>query len=154
MGGPTDAVVGRDQAGCPLWPAGFVGSISHAHDQTVVLVARSDAVAAVGVDIERIGRFDAGLWPTVFTAAEMFALRAQAVPHALAATVLFSAKESVQKARYARTGAWIDLPCLHLDLDWPRGRFRLRDVDNGIGAFTSDGGLVLTAYLIDAKPFL
>jgi 4'-phosphopantetheinyl transferase EntD len=153
LGGPNDAVVGRDPAGCPLWPAGFVGSISHADDQTVVFVARSDAVAAVGVDIERIGRFDASLWPTVFTAAEMFALRALAVPHAIAATVLFSAKESVQKARYAHTGAWTDLPCLRLDLDWPRGQFRHRDVDNGVGAFTSDGGLVQTAYFVDAKPY-
>lgn len=149
LGGPADATVGGDPAGCPLWPVGFVGSISHADGYSAVLVARSEAAAAVGIDLERVGRIGAEMWPSIFTPAEMLALRAGAPPPAVAATVLFSAKEAVQKARYAHCGAWTELSRFGLRLDWPATRFVADGPSNGTGRFTVGGPMVLTTFLID-----
>ena len=142
LGGPPDAPIGRDPAGCPVWPAGFAGSISHTSGFTAVLVART--AGAVGIDLERVGRIDAALWPSVFTPVEMLSLRTQR-EHALAATVLFSAKEAVQKAAYARGGAWAELSRISLVVDWRRRRFRSPQLHGGIGHFVCDGEHVLTA---------
>lgn len=125
-----------------MWPAGFSGSISHTSGLTAVVVART--AGAVGIDLERVGRIDAALWPSVFTPAEMLSLRRQR-EHRLAATVLFSAKEAVQKAVYARTGAWAELARVSVTLDMNDGRFRSPHLCGGEGHFTFDGDHVLAA---------
>lgn len=127
-----------------MWPAGFTGSISHTAEFTAVLVARS--AIAVGIDLERVGRIDAALWPSVFTPAEMLSLRTQRdLPTGVAATVLFSAKEAIQKAAYAHNGVWSELTRVPLGVDWRCRRFRSPHLCGGEGHITVDGGHVLTA---------
>lgn len=137
-------MIGRDPAGCPVWPAGFSGSVSHSAGITAVVVART--TAAIGIDLERVGRIDTALWPSVFTPAEMLTLRTQRdTPTGVAATVLFSAKEAVQKAVYARTGAWAELARVSVIVEWKAGRFRSPHLWSGGGHFSLDGDRVLTA---------
>lgn len=89
--------------GLPVWPDGWVGSISHTMGKAVALVAPASEVAAVGVDVE--------LWLSADRAAEIadsVALPADIVALAAgtgrsgadAVTLLFSAKESLYKTLY------------------------------------------------------
>lgn len=149
LGGP-DVEVGRDPHGCPEWPAGFSGSISHGDALSAALVARRAEVASVGIDLERAGRFGADLWPSVFAPAELsllLGLRGRE-ERARVATVLFSAKEAVQKARYSDAGAWSDLRHVTVSLDLDRQRFRAGGGDRETGLFRTEGDLVFTASFV------
>jgi 4'-phosphopantetheinyl transferase EntD len=89
----------------PAWPAGFVGSIAHDDTLAVALAARSDVVAALGVDVEQhnaLAVADAGV---VFHDDEL----ALVGDDASLATLLWSAKEAAYKA-------W----CTALDADLER----------------------------------
>jgi len=51
LDGPTVAIgVGHNRA--PIWPDGFVGSISHCRDICCAAVARSSDVQSLGIDVE------------------------------------------------------------------------------------------------------
>lgn len=96
----------RDDDGCPLWPAGLLGSISHTAGCAVGVVAARGAVAAVGVDVETI---DAAAGRSLLAHVCGPAERAwiEALPageHAAAACAVFSIKESIYKCVYAATG--------------------------------------------------
>lgn len=99
--------VGPDRA--PIWPQGLVGSITHSDSWCGAAVARADEVGAIGIDIEEAGVVGPDLWPIVCTAAELEWLRTlPEQERAGAATILFSAKESVFKAQYPLTGRMLD----------------------------------------------
>ncbi len=85
--------------GRPLWPPGFVGSISHTDGLCVGAVARSDCVAGVGIDVEVADGLDETMWDLVCTPNELDWLRRQgdAERARRLATALFSAKESSHK---------------------------------------------------------
>ena len=93
-GGPAVAI-GRGELGEPIWPKGYVGSISHGQGRAVAAVGRSGDCAAIGIDVEGstpireggsrlILREDEGNWPA--------ALPLDPVKLA------FSAKEAIGKA--------------------------------------------------------
>jgi len=97
--------VGRDRA--PIWPTGFVGSISHVPPdpglreagQVIAVVARANHCSALGVDLERCGRLMPEHWPAFLNPGELAWLgrRSPAQRDALAHG-LWSAKEAVMKA--------------------------------------------------------
>lgn len=148
LGGPS-ITIGRDRFGAPIWPAGFVGSLSHSGGASAVLVARQKAYSAVGLDWETVGRFDVSLWPAIFTPREIDALwRLPRPSQAGLATVLFAAKEAIQKARYAAAQAWSELARLEVTLDFPQNQFSLRDDLTLAGHFLVDGQTAVAACLI------
>jgi 4'-phosphopantetheinyl transferase EntD len=65
--------IGCDRA--PLWPKGFVGSITHVRKgfdgYCAVAVARSDDYSAIGIDVEYATGLAPAVWSTVLTAAEL-----------------------------------------------------------------------------------
>jgi enterobactin synthetase component D len=100
--------VGADRA--PVWPAGIVGSITHAEGFAAAAVARSTDARGLGLDSERL-----------VTAAAMEAVAAQAVTReelgalaragsseAMLLTLMFSAKESLFKCLYPLVGRYFD----------------------------------------------
>jgi 4'-phosphopantetheinyl transferase EntD len=48
----------RDTAGCPIWPSGFVGSISHCEDEAIVIAGRSTDFMGLGIDVEPVLSFN------------------------------------------------------------------------------------------------
>ncbi len=84
----------------PIWPLGFTGSISHSKTTCVAIAARSDHVAAMGVDIE-------GISPRVDSLREkiLHPLERDLRPETDAAynTAVFSAKEAFFKAYFSAT---------------------------------------------------
>jgi enterobactin synthetase component D len=51
---PSDGALPRDADGCPVWPAGFVGSIAHAEAFATAAVALCGAARGLGVDVEPV----------------------------------------------------------------------------------------------------
>lgn len=101
MLGGVERRVGRGPDRRPLWPQGFSGSISHSGSLVAVAVAPRGGLS-LGVDVERIasgGRLNA-LRRGALDDVEREALDA-ALPgrRAAIATAIFSAKETLYKAR-------------------------------------------------------
>lgn len=95
----------------PCWPDGLVGSLSHARGQATAIVAPSDKVLSLGVDIEQIMSpelardVEYDVCPT-----ERNALPTAIRERATHVTAIFSAKESLFKCLYPLVGQkfWFD----------------------------------------------
>lgn len=113
LSGP--GVVGLGADGLPVWPTGWLGSISHTDHIAAAIVAPSDNTQLLGLDIEAL------LLPE--TAAE---IAPQIVPEGVASagmpfnhqiTRAFSAKEALYKALYPHTRAIREFDAARFDCD-------------------------------------
>jgi 4'-phosphopantetheinyl transferase EntD len=92
----------------PLWPAGFVGSITHTTGLCAAAVAERRRYAGIGLDVEIAGRVKPELWPKVCVAEE--AAWIASLPEserAAAATLIFAAKEAFYKAQFPLVREWV-----------------------------------------------
>lgn len=111
----------------PLWPADYVGSITHTAGLCVAAVAPRTRLLALGLDSERTGAPTLDIWPTICRVEELAWV--ESLPSGLraaAVTLLFSAKEALYKCQYPVTGEWLDFHDLSIEApDWgqARGRF-------------------------------
>jgi 4'-phosphopantetheinyl transferase EntD len=106
--GPGAESVGRGPEGEPLWPSGFVGSISHTGTLAVSIVLRAGA-GSVGIDVETmLPRDDAELAGYVLGPDEraMLASACRRDDHPF--YVAFSVKEAVIKALLPLLGTFVD----------------------------------------------
>jgi 4'-phosphopantetheinyl transferase EntD len=86
-------VISTDPDGAPVWPAGFVGSITHCDGFAAAAVASDPGVAAVGVDAEPDRPLPGGVIDRIATPSEL-----ESQPDGLPPRALFCAKESAFKA--------------------------------------------------------
>ncbi|MBO9881922.1 4'-phosphopantetheinyl transferase superfamily protein [Xanthomonas sp. D-109] len=114
----TDLPIGADRA--PLWPAGFLGSLSHTDGLAVAIALPASAGAkGIGLDIERVVAADQleAIRNVALDASDCDALaalaRARGWPYAL--TLGFSAKESFYKAAAATVGRFFDFDALRIE---------------------------------------
>ncbi|KAF1007482.1 MAG: Enterobactin synthase component D [Luteibacter sp.] len=114
----TDLSIGPDRA--PCWPAGFIGSISHATGiAAAIAVTTTAGVNGIGIDVERIGAAEhtEAIRSIALVAHEEAVLASLAAargwPYAL--TLAFSAKESFYKATAATVGHFFDFSALRID---------------------------------------
>lgn len=93
-------------AGEPVWPAGWVGSISHAEPYSVAVVAPANLARSLGVDIEAERAVSQAFAERVCSVSELAALRALGSAALLGhgAAVIFSVKEAVYKLRFPLSG--------------------------------------------------
>lgn len=99
----------------PIWPAGIVGSISHGAGIAVALVASSDRMLAVGIDIEPNLPLPDDVMETVLRPDEQDVMgRARAV---------FCAKEATYKALFPISGEIWDFADMRIRLDQGHDRF-------------------------------
>lgn len=122
--GAGPVAIPRGAGGQPIWPAGFVGSLSHCREVCAAVVARSHGYLAVGVDVE----FSAG------------------TPR-----LLFSIKETVYKAWFTMTGRSLSLRDIAVRLDG--GDFSAVVPGRAAalsGRYAEVGGLVWTALAVPA----
>lgn len=98
--GESQCVVGRDQNGRPLWPAGWRGSLSHSGPFAIAVVAATKDRMRPGVDIEELSRAIG-----IYEASAEFLGPQDILPHGSISDssepellLAFSAKESVYKA--------------------------------------------------------
>ena len=96
----TPIVRGEDRA--PVWPSGFIGSISHTDTWGAAAVARTTDFRSLGIDLEQATPLKEALWRRVGTPDERERLRSLPDP-GLKGKILFSAKEAVYKCQYPMT---------------------------------------------------
>ena len=137
LGRPQD-VIGSGRDGAPLWPEGVCGSITHTMGYAASLVAGREGFAGVGVDAEHVGGVTEKLWPRLFNESER-ALLMERSDRAIAATILFSAKEACFKAH-------APISFMAIDVELSDGGFLARSKAGELrGLFAVRGSLVLTA---------
>lgn len=96
--GVTGVEIGRHESGYPIWPAGWVGSLSHSSGWCLAAQARTASVAGVGVDIENPARMKPAMWSHIMTERERRALEGLPAEEAARwATAAFGVKETVFK---------------------------------------------------------
>jgi 4'-phosphopantetheinyl transferase EntD len=156
--GVPPAAIGKGERGAPCWPAGVVGSITHCAGYRAAAVARACDLTTIGIDAEPAEPLPDGVLDLVSTAAERVRLAAlaDARPGVAWDRVLFSAKESVYKAWFPLTGAWLDFEGADVTIDPSAGTFVARILVPGAtvvgdargelgGRFAVGDGLAVTA---------
>jgi 4'-phosphopantetheinyl transferase EntD len=105
LGAEAPAIpVGPERA--PVWPLGFVGSITHCDGFCCAVVAPRTTAASLGVDAEDAGRMDAAAARLILRPDEADWLARRPAPADSDWTKLaFSAKEAVFKCVHPLTGA-------------------------------------------------
>jgi 4'-phosphopantetheinyl transferase EntD len=92
-----------DEAGLPVWPSGFVGSISHSREHIAVALARSDGWASIGIDVDDARSLDEAV-DVVAIPGEIESLEAVIDPGITTVRLAFCAKEALFKCQFLLTG--------------------------------------------------
>ncbi len=98
----------------PVWPTGFVGSITHCAGWAAAAVARSDSFKAIGIDLEDSSAIPVNeIVDLVCTERERATVFGEANPQEALAAV-FSAKEAVYKALFPICRSFFDFHAVEL----------------------------------------
>jgi 4'-phosphopantetheinyl transferase EntD len=92
----------------PLWPAGYVGSLTHTTGFSAAVVALESDLPSVGIDCEVIAAVNDEVWPSICTPVELERLeRLEPSQRSAQAALIFAAKEAFYKFQYPLTRAWV-----------------------------------------------
>jgi len=107
----------RAPKGNPIWPKGFLGSITHDQQQAIAVVIREGNIKGIGIDlILNAATVEPHLQSLIATDDELQYL-AQAFPAIPPLALAFGAKESVVKAVSPLIDHYLDLLDIHLSLE-------------------------------------
>lgn len=161
--GAAGVAVGAN--GEPIWPAEATGSISHTQRLAVAVAAPRTRARSIGVDVEPVisrSRL-AVVRDRIAAPGEIERLAASAACDVeIAATLLFSAKESLYKCLFSEVGRvfdYLDAEVRHADLARRAIRLRLnatlserwRRGAEIAGRATIDGDVVFTAVVLEGQ---
>jgi 4'-phosphopantetheinyl transferase EntD len=154
--GPS--AIPKGERGAPHWPDGVVGSITHCAGYRAAAVARTADLVTIGIDAEPNEPLPAGVFDPISLPRERARLAAIAAsaPGVCWDRLLFSAKESVYKAWFPLTGAWLDFDDADISFDPATATFATRLLSPGLtiagqpcreltGRFVVRDNLVVTA---------
>lgn len=112
----------------PVWPPGFLGSITHTAGWCGAVVAEKRAMAAIGIDSEIVGHVTPDIWSTICTDSETSWVHS--LPEherAAAVTLIFSAKEAFYKCQYPLVSEWLDFHDLIVEPEtWGENAARIK----------------------------
>ncbi|GAA3462411.1 4'-phosphopantetheinyl transferase [Saccharothrix longispora] len=148
----------------PTWPAGVVGSITHCRGYRAAAVGRVGEVWTIGIDAEPNEPTPAGVLEAIAVPGElarMPALRAAGDKVAWD-RLLFSAKETVYKAWFPLTRAWLGFEDAEVTINPDDGTFSARvlidhpvvdgtTLDGFTGRWLAREGFVVTAIAVPAR---
>ncbi|MGW4198812.1 4'-phosphopantetheinyl transferase family protein [Streptomyces sp. NPDC005004] len=161
--GVPPAPVLTGERGAPVWPEGLTGSMTHCDGYRAAALVRTGELASLGIDGETHAALPDGVLDAIALPGERERHRALAAarPEVHWDRLLFSAKESVYKAWFPLTRAWLDFAEADIELlpgadGAARGAFHARllvpgPVVAGVrlagfqGRWVIGQGLVLTA---------
>lgn len=154
-GGPVAIPVGANRE--PLFPPGFVGSLTHCDGFVAAVVARSAENGAatpllgLGVDAERVTQLESGVLDMIVTDFDGDARGAADWGRPESGCLLFSAKESVFKAVFPLAGVWIGFEDVGLtvtdgsfEVSWTSETVDVPELARVEGRWAVVGDLVLT----------
>lgn len=94
----------RSESGCPVWPEGIAGSISHKRGICGAFVSVNTSNISLGFDIETVESLQESIWTTYSSVEEMNQASCSIANESVLANTLFSAKEACFKALYPVLG--------------------------------------------------
>lgn len=145
----TPVLRGEDRA--PIWPPGFIGSISHTDTWCAAAVARTDDIRSLGIDLESSTPLKEALLKRVCTPKERDWLHQLPAP-GVTGKIVFSAKEAVYKCQYPLSTQFLGFHAVEVELgddsfqavfQQEAGVFKPGDVVSG--RYLVEEGLVATA---------
>jgi len=108
----------------PIWPTGFVGSITHTDGYCGVAVARQSVLLSLGVDVESVNQVSKEYWGHLFTPPELSYLHSlPSCKQQGIAALIFSAKECLYKCQYLISKQWLNFLDVHVLVDHSRNEF-------------------------------
>ena len=130
--GYPPAPVPPGERGCPVWPDGVVGSLTHCDGYRAAAVCRAASWHAIGIDAEPHDRLPAEVTGLVVRPEERDRLAELTAADASVCwdRLLFSAKEAVYKAWYPLARRWLDFQEASLTIS-PDGGFHARLLVDG-----------------------
>ncbi len=142
----------------PLWPQGYVGSITHCEGYRAAAVARREDALSIGIDVELHEPLPSEILSLVTVSTEQ-AWLARAPEGFYWDRLIFSAKESVYKAWFPLTRAWLDFGDVCITVNAAAGEFSAslspdsyksggRSLDNFAGRFLFTPKHILTAIVV------
>ena len=145
----TPILQGEDRA--PIWPPGFVGSITHTDSWCAAAVARRRDVRSIGIDLEPATPLKESLWRRVCTQKEREWLGGTA-DAGLMGKIVFSAKEAVYKCQYPLTQQFLGFRAVEVEIEDGSFRAVFRQAAGNIepgyvmtGRYLVEDGLVASA---------
>ena len=154
LGAPPVALL-RGPKHEPLWPEGFVGSITHCTGYRAAAVARATEVLTVGIDAEPHAPCPPGVASRILVTEERDWIAT--VPHGIHwDRLIFCAKESVYKAWYPLAKRWLGFADASVIVDPEAGTFLARliiEPPEGVprrfeGHYLIEDGLIVTAIAV------
>ncbi len=157
IGGPAGEILARPE-GDPIWPAGFVGSITHADTAAAAIAAPTQILAGIGLDLELADALDDELKPFVCRADERTDEPALVSRGIDVAKLRFVAKEAWFKAAFPLVRQAFDFLDVRVIFEAETDSFRIEMEGSGeaaswaadprmVGRFLQADGLVAaTAY--------
>lgn len=109
--GAQPTPIGRGPHGEPLFPAGYLGTLSHSDGIAVAAVAaRSSGLRAIGIDVEPHAPLPPGLAQEILVGEEQEMVRCAGRdrPETAWDRLVFCAKEATYKAWHHFGGGWLD----------------------------------------------
>lgn len=128
--GPTAIGIGAHRS--PIWPVGYLGSISHSNGWALAVAAKRTDFCAIGIDLEAIlpDASARSVSSHIACASELALGKTHGLALAAWISLLFSAKESLFKALYPTVGRYFhfhDAHAEHLDLSHSTLSLRLNN---------------------------
>ena len=107
----------------PLWPPGFVGSITHCEGFCAAAVAHAGGISALGIDAEREHAVTADLLATICTPRERSSIARLGGDARAWATLVYSAKESTYKAYFPAARFVLEFHDVEIEVEVKQGSF-------------------------------
>lgn len=111
---PLSILIGQHRE--PIWPAGYIGSISHCVGIALCVCALINEIHYIGIDVERYipEVLALKIASEIHTTYEHQLLRKMGLTQSQITTLLYSAKESFFKAIYPQVGKYFGFECISL----------------------------------------
>lgn len=109
----------------PVWPSGYVGTITHTDDLCLVVVGSSNDYLGLGVDLERAVRLEKTLLPSIAKPEELASIWVEADGSVDPGLLCFSAKETFYKAYFQATGVALDFSDATISVAWHDRKFSI-----------------------------
>ncbi|NRD71984.1 4'-phosphopantetheinyl transferase superfamily protein [Shewanella sp. VB17] len=142
----THISIGKNRA--PVWPIGFIGSITHSRNIAMAAVARVDEYQYVGLDVEDMMSAELALSisASIIQDKEFDLLHNSGLDFSLGLTIAFSMKEALFKALYPSVGEYFDFHAAELiDINLANNHVSMRLLENLSTRFSK--GKVFNGYI-------
>lgn len=141
--GHPDFPLLRAEDRIPVWPAGVVGSISHASHVCLAAVAEASVCGGIGIDLEPDEAVDADIERVICRDGEhAWVAAAGEGERGRRRRIVFSVKEAVYKAFYPRTRTFWSFQDVSVEIDLSGGSWRAH-LPESAGVAEAEGRVAL-----------